>query len=618
MNLIKKSKISLLSTNVIRQVLIAAFGLVIPFLVVDFCSKNLWGSFVSIWLYVLFAIQISNWGNKDYLLRKFSKSPSQLKVEFSSILLLRIPILILFIIASFIFFESEICLYLIPWLVGRYFFHSYEVLVMYEKKFKEAIGLEFISFMLFLYLFSNWSSSCDLVILIQLFGFYQLIKGFAYVALFHSFFTFTINYSLSYFSKSFWFFLMASMGFFSSKIDVCIIERFGNKILTSDYQILNSMFIFIMSISAFIYGPFMKNMYRNSTDLVIKIKKLIFYFGLILVPIALVFVYFLNNYFLKLYLGFNFYIIAFFYIMPSFIYGIEIVKLFKQQQEKIVFFILLIGIITNGIVTSILLYNENEITNILLGSAVVQLLVLVLFENINSLKAKIKIIKQKHFYSKFNLKNKLCFDIGANIGYKSSIFASLNAKVIAFEPQSNCIPFLEKIKTKYPNFIYKKIAIGDVEKSTELHIGNHIEIATLSKSFIDFYQTKENTWNTKEIVNVSTLNKMIELYGIPYYCKIDTEGYEWQILNSLSYSIPLIEFEFTEGFFDDTLKIIALFDENLVTFNYILNENTTFKLKNWANKKEIISQLKLLPKNRLHGNLFIKRNDILNPSFKVK
>jgi hypothetical protein len=80
----------------------------------------------------------------------------------------------------------------------------------------------------------------------------------------------------------------------------------------------------------------------------------------------------------------------------------------------------------------------------------------------------------------------------------------------------------------------------------------------------------------------------------------------------------LIEFEFTEGFFDDTLKIIALFDENLVTFNYILNENTTFKLKNWANKKEIILQLKLLPKNRLHGNLFIKRNDILNPNFKVK
>jgi FkbM family methyltransferase len=304
--------------------------------------------------------------------------------------------------------------------------------------------------------------------------------------------------------------------------------------------------------------------------------------------------------------------------MPSFIYGIEIVKLFKQQQEKIVFFILLIGIITNGIVTSILLYNENEITNILLGSAVIQLLVLVFFENINSLKGKIKIIKQKHFYSKFNLKNKLCFDIGANIGYKSSIFASLNAKVIAFEPQSNCIPFLEKIKTKYPNFIYEKIAIGDLEKSTELHIGNHIEIATLSKSFIDFYQTKENNWNTKEIVNVSTLNKMIELYGIPYYCKIDTEGYEWQILNSLSYSIPLIEFEFTEGFFDDTLKIIALFDENLVTFNYILNENTTFKLKNWANKKEIILQLKLLPKNRLHGNLFIKRNDILNPNFKVK
>jgi len=74
-------------------------------------------------------------------------------------------------------------------------------------------------------------------------------------------------------------------------------------------------------------------------------------------------------------------------------------------------------------------------------------------------------------------KEGLCFDIGANKGYKSLMLLSLNHKVIAFEPQSNCQDALLKIEKQQPDFKVVKVAIGSDNTELDLFIGNHIEIA---------------------------------------------------------------------------------------------------------------------------------------------
>ncbi len=126
------------------------------------------------------------------------------------------------------------------------------------------------------------------------------------------------------------------------------------------------------------------------------------------------------------------------------------------------------------------------------------------------------------------------------------------------------------------------------------------------KNLFLFIQLKILNGIKKEVVNVRTLNNLIEEFGTPKYCKIDTEGYELKILSSLSYKIPYIEFEFTESHFEETLKIIDLLDSDKSTFNYILNENLIFRLKKWVSENELKEQIKTLPKNRLHGNIYVK------------
>ena len=216
--------------------------------------------------------------------------------------------------------------------------------------------------------------------------------------------------------------------------------------------------------------------------------------------------------------------------------------------------------------------------------------------------------KSKLFYSKLIKKNDLCFDIGANIGKKSKIFLALGAKVIAFEPQSSCKSALEKIKQSNKNFDYHTLAIGLNNGVNELYLGNHCEVATLSDKFINFYTTKDIFWNKKEKTSVNTLNHIIKKYGIPQYCKIDTEGYELNILSSLSHKIPIIEFEFTEGFLEDTIKIIDLLQSNQSQFNFILNEKTKFELNQWSSAEDFLKVFLNLPKKNLHGNIFVRTN----------
>ncbi len=220
------------------------------------------------------------------------------------------------------------------------------------------------------------------------------------------------------------------------------------------------------------------------------------------------------------------------------------------------------------------------------------------------MKRFIKKYKNKIFYSQFLKPNNLCFDIGANIGRKSRFFLSLNTKVIAFEPQTACHKYLTKIKNK--NFQFHSFGVGAKDEIKELKIANHIEVATFSDKMIDFYTTENLKWNKTEKVTVKKIDTLIEEFGLPDFCKIDTEGFEFEILSNLSYTIPVIEFEFAEAFIEETVALILILEKENTLFNYNLNEKPKFELKKWVTAKEMTHILKKIPKNRLHGNIFVK------------
>lgn len=353
-------------------------------MVIHYSSKEVWGSFVSILLFTLFALQIINWGNKEYLLREFSINPRKINQNFSENMVTRLPMVVCFSIAAFLAFPILFGFWIMIWIIGRYFIHSVESLILYQKKFKSSLGIEFISFALFGISFYFVKSKMDVYLLLVLYSLYQFIKGFLYFILFKNYFSFQkLTFNINYFKVSFSFFLLSILGFLASKIDVYIIDYFGNKTITAEYQIINSLLVFTMSITTFMYAPFTKMIYRNNDTMMHKSKKIMALLGLIIVPTSLLVIYFILKYYLKTDFSIVFYFIAFIYVYPSYLFCLDIVNLFKQHKEKIVVLFLFIGVILNAIFSSLFLYLDYEITGVLLGSAITQLSILVFFKSTN-------------------------------------------------------------------------------------------------------------------------------------------------------------------------------------------------------------------------------------------
>lgn len=360
--------------------------MVIPFLVIHFSSKEIWGEFVAIFLYCLLTLQIINWGNKEYLLRKFSENPKAISVHFSQNMATRFPLVILFFGIGLFLFPSSFGFWILIWLLGRYFTHGTEVLVVYEKKFNSSILIELITFGFFGILFYLYKNDITVYRILVIFSLYQFLKGILYFGLFKNWLTIkTFSFKITYFKTALPFFILSILGFLGSKIDLYIIESLESKTITAEYQIINSLLVFCMSITALVYSPFTKLLYRNTDQIVDKAKNILAYVGLIVVPVSLLIIYFILELYLKVELEFYFYLIAFVYVYPCYVYGLDIINLFKQHKEKTVVIVLTVGVVLNSLLSTWFLYLGYGIIGALFGSAIAQMAILVLIKLKNKL-----------------------------------------------------------------------------------------------------------------------------------------------------------------------------------------------------------------------------------------
>src|SRR5215510_11970 len=153
-------------------------------------------------------------------------------------------------------------------------------------------------------------------------------------------------------------------------------------------------------------------------------------------------------------------------------------------------------------------------------------------------------LKMLDFYSQFVSPGKLCFDVGANIGNRVKIFLELQADVVAIEPQDKCAQILKRVfgNSHYLRIIQK--ALGEREGEAEIMINDSDTLSSMSPEWIEAVKESgrfsEYLWDKKQKVQITTLDNLIQQYGIPQFIKIDVEGFEYQVIHGLSQPIPLI------------------------------------------------------------------------------
>ena len=202
--------------------------------------------------------------------------------------------------------------------------------------------------------------------------------------------------------------------------------------------------------------------------------------------------------------------------------------------------------------------------------------------------------KQKELYSQFVKEGSLCFDVGANVGNRTAIFLELGAKVVMVEPQKECYTALEK---RFPNLPLIKKGLGEKESTEKLYVSGVSLISSFSKSHVDQMQEdrfKGANWDKTIDIEMTTLDNLIAAHGVPDFCKIDVEGYEYDVLKGLSQPLKSLSIEYIVP---ENKEVVLNCIQHLsslgnIECNLSTGETMDFHLEKWKNGQEMIDYVK--------------------------
>ncbi|MFQ6550557.1 FkbM family methyltransferase [Aestuariibius sp. 2305UL40-4] len=213
----------------------------------------------------------------------------------------------------------------------------------------------------------------------------------------------------------------------------------------------------------------------------------------------------------------------------------------------------------------------------------------------------------------FVRKGSLVFDIGAHVGDRTGSFLRLGADVVALEPQPSVFRALRLIYGRSERVMLHQAAVGAREGDLRLQVNSaNPTISTASSELIAAARTAEEwqgqVWDDTIEVPMTTLDALIDRHGLPDFVKIDVEGYELEVLNGLSTSLPALSFEFTIIQRDLAYACLSRLD-TLATyqFNFSLGEEHCMALPDWVDGEELKADLARLPMSANSGDVFARR-----------
>jgi FkbM family methyltransferase len=219
----------------------------------------------------------------------------------------------------------------------------------------------------------------------------------------------------------------------------------------------------------------------------------------------------------------------------------------------------------------------------------------------------------RRFYGQFITAGDLCFDIGAHVGSRTSLWTKMGARCVAVEPLPHCMRLLHRLFDKDPSITLVEAAVSAEAGRQILHLNpSNPTIATLSQSWIAAVQRRQDfvgiTWDEQIDVAVTTLDTLIAQHGVPVFCKIDVEGSEPAVLAGLSQPLPLISLEYTPADLESALICVdRLCSLGEYEFNWSVGESGRLRAERWISTSAMISILKRMPIDDPSGDLYARQ-----------
>lgn len=130
------------------------------------------------------------------------------------------------------------------------------------------------------------------------------------------------------------------------------------------------------------------------------------------------------------------------------------------------------------------------------------------------------------------------FDIGANEGQFVSEIRDVGykGKIVSFEPLSNAHIKITELAQKDSNWsVHERSAIGNYDGEVDINIsGNSVSSSVLPMMDAHALAAQNSTYIGNEKASITRLDSIATQYLNPtnrVFIKIDTQGFEWQVLN---------------------------------------------------------------------------------------
>lgn len=200
---------------------------------------------------------------------------------------------------------------------------------------------------------------------------------------------------------------------------------------------------------------------------------------------------------------------------------------------------------------------------------------------------------------------RMAMDIGAHVGAKADRYLALGARVVCVEPLPECVAELRRRFDGDSRVAIVPRAVGAQPGRATLSVCTRAPYLSTLSSAWKGGRFRNEVWDREVDVLVTTLDALIEVHGMPDFCKIDVEGYERQVLAALSYRLPALSIEFArEAAGETALCLERLAVLGYSRFNLAFGEADAFAFPRWVGAAEVTAMIAGTPDPLAWGDVY--------------